>query len=290
MASISLKLVTDVTGQPSDAVAWSADGIVTADLKRVVRWVGDQPGTPIAYSTPGYGVPRSITLLPDGVVGVGALRIGRDGTTVVDDAKLAAALVSGDLIAKDSLADPRDYRVGSAAWTADASHLWLGIEQRKAGSRDAPIKMIGPTYRNLVVDAQLATPQEPQEGMAWSTILAAGKAVVTVAGNLVAWPDGAGGSPGWGYRRSPWSAGDRDGTRRCDRRRSGGSARAAGRRGRRIDRPSGGSAPGTRSGAGSARRRADRPSRGRTSASSGTRRSPCHRALATAGCVPRSSR
>lgn len=186
-ASVSLKLVTDVSSQPADVVAWSADGIVTADLTRVVRWTGDQPGTPIAYSAPSYGVPRSITLLPDGVVGVGALRIARDGALIVDNAKLGAALVTGD-----PMMTPGLYRTGSAAWTADGAHLWLGVEQKKAGSRDKPIQQVGPKFRNLVVDAQLGSPVDlsATDARAWIAILAAGSAVVTRSDKLTAWPAG----------------------------------------------------------------------------------------------------
>lgn len=188
--NVSLKLVKDVSNQPAEAVAWSADGIVTADLTRVVRWVGDQPGTPIAYAAASYGVPRSITLLPDGVVGVGALRISRDGSTIVDDGKLGAAMVEGV-----RLATPKEFRIGAAAWTADATRLWLAVEPRKAGSRDKPTQSMVPAFRNLVVDAQLSGQQDlsTQDPQAWTMVLAAGKAVVTSAGNLVAWPDGAGG-------------------------------------------------------------------------------------------------
>jgi hypothetical protein len=130
-------------------------------------------------------MPRGISFLPDGALGVGAARFDRFGTLAGDPDLLDAALVTG--LPGGTSADDMGYRVLAAAWTPDGKRLWLGVAQRARRGQTGALPE--PHLRTLLLDDRLALVSDlsPGEGTPWQTVLARGDAIATVGGPLTLW-------------------------------------------------------------------------------------------------------
>jgi DNA-binding beta-propeller fold protein YncE len=184
-SDVVLKVEHSVDNQPADAVAWGADGIVTADGKAVSVWKGDAPDRLLSFDGSVWGTPTSVTLLADGAIGVAAARFDRSGTLAGDPAALDAALISGLTTRTTSRAI--GYRVRTAAWTPDGTRVWVGVEQRlRRGQNTAPDE---PHARTLVLDDKLKVVADvsSEEGTVWQSVAARGDTVVTAGGPLSIW-------------------------------------------------------------------------------------------------------